>query len=88
MPDELDPQLLRAFAQADSALVAEPFVSSVTARVQPAGRWQRDGAAGFYALLGKVLGGVAGGIVLPLRMRQTRLMTLGAAAVTIAAAFL
>jgi hypothetical protein len=86
MPDDLDPQLLRAFAQAASALPEEPFVSKVAARVQPAGSL-RLGAAGLYRLLGTVLATVASGILLPLRMRQTRLMTLGAAAVTLWATF-
>jgi hypothetical protein len=86
MPDDLDPQLLRAFAQASSALPEEPFVGKVTARVQPAGSL-RLGAAGLYSLLGTVLTTLASGILLPLRMRQTRLMTLGAAAVTLWAAF-
>jgi hypothetical protein len=86
MPDDLDPQLLRAFAQADRPLPEEPFVAGVAARVQPAGGL-RLGAAGLYSLLGTVLGTVASGILLPLRMRQTRLMTLGAAAVTLWVAF-
>jgi hypothetical protein len=86
MPDDLDPQLLRAFAQADRALPEEPFVSRVTARVQPAGGL-RLGAAGLYSLLATVLTTLASGVLLPLRMRQTRLMTLGAAAVTLWAAF-
>jgi hypothetical protein len=88
MPDELDPRLLRAFAHAESDLAAEPFVSAVSARVQPARGWQLASAAGIYALLETVFRALAGGIVLPLRMRRTRLMTLGAAAVTIWAAFL
>ena len=87
MADELDPKLLRAFAQAEGTLAAEPFVSQVTARLQ-AGGGLRFGAAGLVSVIGGVLGSVASGILLPLRMRQTRLMTLGAAAVTIWAAFL
>jgi hypothetical protein len=87
MPDDLDPQLLRAFAQADSTLPGEPFVSEVARRMQPAGGL-RLGAAGLYSLLGTVLGAVTSGLLLPLRMRQTRLMTIGAAAFTIWAAFL
>ncbi len=87
MPDELDPKLLRAFAQADSALATEPFLSTVSARVQPLRAWRIDGAAGFYSLASSALRALAGGVLVPLRMRQTRLMTLGAAAVTIWAAF-
>jgi hypothetical protein len=86
MPDDLDPQLLRAFAQAESTLPEEPFVSEVRRRVQPAGGL-RLGNAGLYSLLGTVLGAVTSGVLLPLRMRQTRLMTIGAAAFTIWAAF-
>ncbi len=85
MADELDPTLLRVFAEADRPLPAEPFVSRTAARLQPAGG--RLGGAGLYALSGRVLAALAGGVLLPLRMRQTRLMTLGAAAVTIWAAF-
>jgi hypothetical protein len=86
MPDELDPQLLREFAAADRDLAEEPFVSQVTARVHPAGG-VRLGVAGMRSLLGTMVGTVARGMLLPLRMRQTRLMALGAAAVTIWAAF-
>jgi hypothetical protein len=86
MADELDPTLLRAFADAEGPLSAEPFVGQTAARLQ-AGRGPLDGA-GLYSLLGRVLTTLAGGMLLPLRMRQTRLMTLGAAAMTICAAFL
>jgi hypothetical protein len=82
MPDDLDPQLLRAFAQADSPLPEEPFVGEVARRLRPAGGLHLQ-AAGLYALLATVLGAVASGLLLPLRMRQTRLMTVGAAAVTL-----
>jgi hypothetical protein len=86
MADELDANLLRAFAKAESPLPAEPFVGQTAARLQPS----RGplGSAGLYSLIGGVLATLAGGILLPLRMRQTRLMTLGAAAVTIWTAFL
>jgi hypothetical protein len=86
MADDLDPQLLRAFAQAGSAPAEEPFVSQVTAQLQP-GRGLHLGGTGLYSVIGGVLGSLANGILLPLRMRQTRLMALGAAAVTIWAAF-
>ncbi len=87
MAEDLDPMLLRVFAQAASAPAAEPFVSQVAAHVQPAHGLRLAGAA-VYSMLGTVLGTVTGAILLPLRMRQTRLMTLGAAAATIVAAFL
>lgn len=87
MADDLDPKVLRAFAQAGSAPAPEPFLSRVAAQLQPAGGL-RLGGAGFYSVLGGVLATLANGILLPLRMRQTRLMTLGAAAATIVAAFL
>lgn len=86
MADDLDPNLLRAFAQAGSTPAAEPFVSQVTAQLQP-GRRLQLGGVGIHALIGGVLGNLANGILVPLRMRQTRLMTLGAAAMTICAAF-
>lgn len=87
MAEDLDPTLLRAFARVESTLAAEPFLSEVTARVQHAGRiWL--GGAGLYSLIGTVLGTATGAILLPLRTRQTRLLTLGAAAATIVAAFL
>ena len=87
MADDLDPQLLRAFARAGSLPAAEPFVSQVSARLRPAGGFGRGGA-GLSSIVGSVLGSVTGAILLPLRMRQTRLMTIGAAAFTIWAAFL
>lgn len=86
MADDLDPKLLRAFAQLVSAPAEEPFLSQVTAQLQP-GRGLGLGGAALYAVVGGVLGSLANGILVPLRMRQTRLMTLGAAAVTIWAAF-
>ncbi|HEY2807817.1 MAG TPA: hypothetical protein VGI91_03400 [Steroidobacteraceae bacterium] len=86
MADELDANLLRAFAQTESPLPAEPFVAQTAARLQPGRGPLRS--AGLYSLIGGVLTSLAGGILLPLRMRQTRLMTLGAAAMTIWAAFL
>jgi len=84
--DDLDPKLLRAFAEAAGTPAAEPFLSQLTAQLQP-GRRLRLGRAGTYAVIGAVLGALARGVVAPLRMRQTRLMTLGAAVVTICAAF-
>jgi H+/Cl- antiporter ClcA len=86
MADDLDPQLLRSFARAESALAEEPFVSHVALRMPPA-RGLPLGVSSVSALLGTVLASLASGIVLPLRMRQTRLMILGAAAMTICAAF-
>jgi hypothetical protein len=86
MADDLDPKLLRAFAQAGSTPAAEPFVSQVTPQLQP-GRRLQLGTAGIYAVLGGVLGSLANGILMPLRLRQTRLLTLGAAVMTIWAAF-
>lgn len=86
MADDLDPNLLRAFAQAGNIPAAEPFVSQVTAQLRP-GRRLHLGGAGIHAVIGGVLGSLASGILMPLRMRQTRLMTLGAAAMTIWAAF-
>ena len=86
MADDLDPNLLRAFAQAGSTPAAEPFLSQVTAQLQPRRRLHLGGA-GISAVLGGVLGSLANGVLMPLRMRQTRLLTLGAAAMTIWAAF-
>ena len=86
MAEDLDPALLRAFARTEGALAAEPFVSKVTARLQP-GYGLHLGAAAVYSMIGTVLASVTHAILLPLRMRQTRLMTLGAAAATLVAAF-
>jgi hypothetical protein len=86
MADELDPLVRRAFAHVESTLPAEPFVSEVAARIQPA-RGLGPGGARAYALLSTALGALASGLLLPLRMRRTRLMTLGAAAATVLAAF-
>jgi hypothetical protein len=86
MPDELDPRLLRSFAQAEQEFAADSFVSSVVTRMQP-GRALHFGAGGLSDALVSVLGGLGRGIVLPLRLRHTRLLTLGAAAMTLWAAF-
>jgi hypothetical protein len=86
MPEDLDPKLLRAFAQADGTLPAEAFVSAVTSGMQPASHLNL-GSRGLSAIVGSVLGSLAGGLLLPLRLRQTRLLTLGAAAMTLWAAF-
>jgi hypothetical protein len=87
MPDELDPQLLRAFAAAQMPLAEQPFLSQVSAQVRPVGVL-RLSAVGIYSLVGTLLNGLATGILVPLRLRHARLMTLGAAAVTVCAAFL
>ena len=82
MPDELDPQLMRWFAQTREPLSDERFMARVTARL-PVQRlhWPSFSSAG--AILATVLGAVAIGIRAPLRVRHAGLMVLAAAAVTL-----
>ena len=61
-------------------------MSQVSGQVRPV-HGLRLGEGGIYSLMGTLLNGLATGILVPLRMRHARLMTLGAAAVTIWAAF-
>lgn len=86
MSDELDPRLLRSFAQAQQEFAADSFVSSVTTHMRSARRLH-FGAGALPDTLASVLGSLGRGILLPLRLRQTRLLTLGAAAMTLWAAF-
>ena len=84
MHDELDAKLMQRFAAAEEPLPAEPFLGPLGARL----RRRRSFAAGLYSVLGTLFGGLGSGILLPLRLRQTRFMVLGAAAVTLWSVFL
>ncbi|HEX4388567.1 MAG TPA: hypothetical protein VH109_08070 [Steroidobacteraceae bacterium] len=83
MQDELDAKLMQRFAAAEEPLTGEPFVGALGARL----RRHRSFPGGLYSVLGTLLGGLAGGILVPLRLRQTRFMVLGAAAVTLLSVF-
>lgn len=87
MQDEIDPLLLRAFAAAEEPLAEEPFVGAFTVRLQR-GRGRPLSPAAFYSIAGTIVRGVANAIAVPLRVKGLGLMTLGAAAFSLLAAFL
>lgn len=84
MLDELDPLLLRAFAQSERNLSDAQFVARIAAQLNP-----RRGLG--QTLLGIMAGGFRGlatGITAPLRLRYAPLLALTAAAVTLGSALL
>ena len=83
MYDDLDASLMRRFAAASERLPAEPFLAALAERLH--GR--RSFAGGAYSVLGTILGGLADGIFVPLRLKLTRYVMLGAAAVTLISVF-
>jgi hypothetical protein len=83
MQDELDAKLMQRFAIAQAPLPAEPFVATLTARLAARRRWR----AALPSVLGTIVAGLADGILVPLRLKLTRYMVLGAAAVTLLSVF-
>ncbi len=84
MSDDLDARLLRSFACLEQPLGAEPFVAQVTARIDAAARLRLD-ARSCYTILGTIVGGLGTGIA---ALKHVWLLLIGAAAVTVWAAFL
>jgi hypothetical protein len=84
MHDELDAKLMQRFAAAEEPLPAGPFLGALGARLQ---HRHRTFASGLYSVLGTLFSGLASGLLLPLRLRQTRFVVLGAAAVTLWSVF-
>ena len=83
MQDELDAKLMQRFATAQAPLPAEPFLGTLAARLQA----RRPLAAALPSVLGTIASGLADGILVPLRLRLTRYVVLGAAAVTLLSVF-
>lgn len=86
MPDELDAQLLRRFAEARQPLANLPFATQLTARL-PAASGRRLQLRALRSVPGTILGGLITGITAPLRLRYAGLTALAAAAVTLWASF-
>jgi hypothetical protein len=84
MSDDLDARLLRSFATAEQPLAAEQFVAQVTARIAATRRLRLD-VRSSYAVLGTIAGGLGTGIA---ALQRVWLLAIGAAAVTVWAAFL
>jgi hypothetical protein len=86
VPDELDAQLLRCFAQARQPLADLPFVTQVAARLPTAsGPGLRLRA--LRGVPGTILGGLITGITAPLRLRYAGVTAVAAAAVALWATF-
>lgn len=87
MPDELDAQLRRRFANAAEPLANDAFSAHLAARI---GRERRPGLSrhALYSILGTMASGLGTGLLLPWRLRHARLMVVGAAAATVWTAFL
>jgi len=82
MPDELDAQLLRWFAESQEDLTDAQFPAQVTARLGSR-RGRLLGPFSGRAILFAVFAGLATGIAAPLRLRHARLMALGTAVLTV-----
>lgn len=86
MPDEVDAQLLRRFAESYQPLVDAQFVAQVLAHVPPThGIPLRLGA--LRSLPGTIFRGLLTGICAPLRLHHVGVMAIAAAAVSLWAAF-
>ena len=83
MSDELDAQLLRRFAGAHAQLPAQPFLDGLHARLQA----HRPFGIALPSVLGTIVTGIAKGVLVPLRLKMTRYVMLGAAAVTLLSVF-
>jgi len=81
MSDELDPVLLRHFAQAREPLADEAFTTQLAQRLGAARRWRVDGRSA-QAVLGTIVMGF-GAALRALHLQHARFMLLGAAAVTV-----
>jgi hypothetical protein len=84
MSDDLDARLLHSFASVEQALAAEQFVAEVTARISAARRLRLD-VRSCYSIVGTIAGGLGTGL---LALQRVWLLLIGAAAVTVWAAFL
>ncbi len=84
MSDDLDAHLLRSFASAEHPLAAERFVAEVTARISAVPPWRLD-LRSCYSIVGTIAGGMGTGL---LALKRVWLLLIGAAAVTVWAAFL
>jgi len=87
MHNELDAQLLRRFASAAEPLADAQFTARLDARLEHA-RGFSFGVRGVYSILGTIVSGFGTGVLLPWRLKHSRLMVVGAAAVTLWTALL
>ena len=86
MPDELDAQLLRRFAETRQPLADLRFVTQVTARL-PTAAGPGVHLRALRSVPGTILGGLITGITAPLRLRYAGLAAVAAAAVALWATF-
>jgi hypothetical protein len=82
VPDELDAQLLRRFAEARQPLADLPFVTQVAARL-PTTFGPGVHLRALRGVPGTILGGLITGITAPLRLRYAGLTAVAAAAVAL-----
>jgi hypothetical protein len=84
MPDELDPLLLRWFAQTRQPLIDAQFTAQVIAQLQHTRRRRlRLSLSAARDLTATILAAVTTGIRAPLRLRHAGLLAIAAAAVTL-----
>jgi hypothetical protein len=83
MQDELDARLMQRFATARAPLPAEPFLGTLSARLQARRRF----TVALPSVLGTIVSGLADGVLVPLRLKVTRYALLGAAAATLLSVF-
>jgi hypothetical protein len=82
MPDELDPLLLRWFAQTRQPLIDAQFTAQVIAQLQHTRRLRLSLSAA-RDITATILAAVTTGIRAPLRLRHAGLLAIAAAAVTL-----
>lgn len=82
MPDELDADLLRRFAESQAALEDDQFTERVIGRLRSA-RPARLGFGTARSIVAAMLSGLATGFAAPLRLRRAGLLALAAALVTL-----
>lgn len=82
MSDELDPMLLRAFAQSQRPLPDAEFVARVAAQIRPRGSLHGIASA-LAGAMAVVFGSLATGLIAPLRLRYAGLVAFAGAAVTV-----
>ncbi|HEX4649658.1 MAG TPA: hypothetical protein VH111_12575 [Steroidobacteraceae bacterium] len=82
LPDDLDADLLRRFAESRAALDGAQFTERVTRGLRRA-RSARLGFRTVRSIVAAMLTGLATGIAAPLRLRHAGLLALAAAAVTL-----
>lgn len=82
LPDDLDTELLRRFAENQAALDDEPFTERIIGELRGVA-YARFGLRTLRSIAAAILSGFATGIAAPLRLRGAGVLALLAAVVTL-----